>query len=98
MVYALGMIAIYIRVSSHSQTAASQRIDIQRWLDAHGYGMDQMHWFEDHETGRLLKRPAFEQLQQAIFSGEVKTVLAQPRHLTPIQNYVRGRCLLSRLT
>lgn len=69
------MIAIYIRVSSHSQTAESQRVDIQRWLDAHDYQVDQVVWFEDQETGRLLKRPAFEQLQQAIFRGEARTVV-----------------------
>ena len=69
------MIGIYIRVSSHSQTAQSQRVDIQRWLDAHNYGTDQVQWFEDQETGRSLKRPAFEQLQRAIFSGGVTTVV-----------------------
>jgi DNA invertase Pin-like site-specific DNA recombinase len=34
-----------------------------------------VQWFEDTETGRTLRRPAFEQLQQAIFSGSVKTVV-----------------------
>lgn len=69
------MIGIYIRISSPSQTVESQRLDIERWLDAHGYGTDQVRWFEDQETGRSLRRPAFEQLQQAIFSGQLRTVV-----------------------
>ncbi len=34
-----------------------------------------MQWFADTETGRTLKRPAFDRLQQAIFAGTVKTVV-----------------------
>lgn len=34
-----------------------------------------MHWFEDKETGKTLKRPAFDCLQKAIFDGKVKTVV-----------------------
>ena len=69
------MISVYIRVSSHSQTAESQRVDIRRWLDLHGYQADQVHWFEDQETGRSLQRPAFQQLQQAVFNGETTTIV-----------------------
>ena len=32
-------------------------------------------WFEDKETGATLKRSAFQRLQQAFFSGEVKTAV-----------------------
>ena len=34
-----------------------------------------MEWFEDKETGKTLKRPAFDRLQKAIFAGTVKTVV-----------------------
>ena len=34
-----------------------------------------MTWFEDKETGKTLKRPAFDKLQKAVFDGEVKTVI-----------------------
>ena len=32
-------------------------------------------WFEDKETGKTLKRPAFDRLQKAIFAGAVTTVV-----------------------
>ena len=32
-------------------------------------------WFEDTETGRSLKRPAFERLQKEIFAGKVEMVV-----------------------
>lgn len=31
--------------------------------------------FDDKETGKTLKHPAFGQLQEAVFNGEVKTVV-----------------------
>ena len=34
-----------------------------------------MQWFEDKESGKTLKRPAFDQLQTAIFEGSIKTVV-----------------------
>jgi len=34
-----------------------------------------VQWFEDTETGKTLRRPAFARLQQAIFAGTVKTVI-----------------------
>ena len=40
-----------------------------------GYDSDTVVWFEDKETGATLKRSAFQKLQQAVFSGEVKTVV-----------------------
>jgi DNA invertase Pin-like site-specific DNA recombinase len=34
-----------------------------------------VQWFVDKESGAMLKRPAFDQLQKAIFDGTVKTVI-----------------------
>jgi DNA invertase Pin-like site-specific DNA recombinase len=34
-----------------------------------------VQWFIDKESGATLKRPAFDQLQKAIFEGTVKTVV-----------------------
>lgn len=34
-----------------------------------------MRWFDDKETGRTLKRPGFAKMQEAIFMGEVDTVV-----------------------
>jgi hypothetical protein len=69
------MIACYCRVSSQGQKHDSQRAEIQRWLRRHGLRPSRVHCFEDTETGKTWRRPAFDHLQQAIFAGTVKTVI-----------------------
>jgi DNA invertase Pin-like site-specific DNA recombinase len=69
------VIACYCRVSSPRQKHDSQKAEIQRWLRHHGIRSSRVQWFEDTETGRTLKRPAFDRLQQAIFAGTVQTVV-----------------------
>jgi DNA invertase Pin-like site-specific DNA recombinase len=64
--------ACYVRISTASQNEASQRREIQRWLDGHGI---QAEWFIDKKSGDTLKRPAFERLQAAVFAGEVDTIV-----------------------
>lgn len=68
-------IAVYTRVSTQGQKSDSQRAEISAWLDAQGHSSDAVNWFEDKESGSTLKRPALDQLQAAIFSGQVKTVV-----------------------
>jgi DNA invertase Pin-like site-specific DNA recombinase len=64
--------ACYVRVSTASQNEESQRREIRRWLD----GRDiQAEWFLDKKSGDNLKRPAFEQLQAAVFAGEIDTIV-----------------------
>src|SRR5262245_29763358 len=69
------MIACYCRVSSPRQRQDSQKAEIQRWLRQHRIRARRVLWFEDTESGRTLRRPAFEQLQWAIFNGTVQTVV-----------------------
>lgn len=69
------MIACYCRVSSRHQRPDSQKAEIQRWLRQHRIHTHRVVWFEDTETGRSLKRPAFERLQSRIFTGEVELVV-----------------------
>ena len=69
------MIPCYCRVSSHRQRQDSQKAEIQRWLRHQRIRARRVTWFENTETGRTLRRPAFEQLQQAIFHGTVQTVV-----------------------
>jgi DNA invertase Pin-like site-specific DNA recombinase len=69
------MIACYCRVSSHRQRHDSQKAEITRWLQHHGISGTGVRWFEDTETGSTLQRPAFEQLQCALFAGTIKTVV-----------------------
>ncbi len=66
--------ATYIRVSTIGQNLDGQRLEIQRWID--GNGAQGVRWFVDHgATGKNLARPAFQQLQQAIFMGEIDCVV-----------------------
>lgn len=67
--------AAYIRISSSSQNPASQRAELQRWLDNHGYAPDCIQWFSDTETGAHTNRPALDALRKAIFAGEIETVI-----------------------
>jgi len=66
--------AVYLRVSSKSQTVASQRREIQAYLD--GHGIDDARWYVDEGvSGKDLKRPALQELNKAIFNGQVDTVV-----------------------
>ena len=65
--------ACYVRCSTSEQNPASQKREIQRWLD--GKGITNVTWFVDAKTGDNLDRPAFKRLQSAVFNGEVKTIV-----------------------
>jgi len=68
-------VAAYCRVSTSRQKPDSQVAEIKTWLDAHGFDEEHVQWFIDEQTGRTLKRRAFERLQADIFSGTIKTVI-----------------------
>ncbi|MBF0367724.1 MAG: recombinase family protein [Oligoflexia bacterium] len=69
------MYACYCRVSSSHQKNASQRAEIQGWLRRQGIRSSQTRWFEDKESGKTRRRPAFDSLQKAVFDGVVKTIV-----------------------
>ena len=69
------MIACYCRVSSRRQKTDSQKAELTRWLTSQRIELATVQWFEDIETGLTLRRPAFAQLQRAIFDGAVTTVV-----------------------
>jgi DNA invertase Pin-like site-specific DNA recombinase len=69
------VIACYCRVSSARQKTDSQKPEIRRWFQGNGIDLSSVEWFEDKETGRTLKRPAFDRLQKAIFAGGIRTVV-----------------------
>jgi DNA invertase Pin-like site-specific DNA recombinase len=66
-------IGVYVRVSTVGQNEAGQRKEIERWLA--GNGLSEVVWFVDRKTGDNLDRPGFEDLQKAIFNGEIDTVV-----------------------
>lgn len=69
------IVACYVRVSTVGQNEAGKRAEVQRWLDGNGIDPASVRWFVDQSTGDNMNRPAFEQLQAAIFAGEIGTVV-----------------------
>src|ERR1700722_3367221 len=68
--------ACYVRVSTVGQNEAGQRAAIEHWLAGNGIVPANVRWFVDKgKSGDSLKRPAFQQMQKAIFNGEVGTVV-----------------------
>ncbi len=68
-------VAAYIRVSSKDQKHDSQREAIAQWLEGNGIDPDRVAWYPDVESGRKMKRPAFDRLRADIFHGTIKTVV-----------------------
>jgi DNA invertase Pin-like site-specific DNA recombinase len=76
MTTATRQIACYVRVSDYDQNEASQRAEIERWLQGHGIDPASVTWYLDKgKSGDTMDSPAFAELQQAIFMGSVGTVL-----------------------
>ena len=70
-------VACYVRVSTVGQNEAGQRAEIERWLSGNGIAPTRVRWYVDKgKSGDSLKRPAFEQLQAAVFAGEVGTIVS----------------------
>lgn len=68
--------AVYLRCSSRTQDTEAQRSGLQRYLDGNGIRVDPSKWFEDHAvSGGTMDRPALNRLNEAIFNGEVDTVI-----------------------
>ena len=66
-------IAIYVRVSSKQQDAASQLPDLQRWADA--FGDRPVKSYRDTFTGKTMDRPGWSKLQRAIDVGRVDRIV-----------------------
>lgn len=65
-------VACYIRVSSHGQNEESQVNELTSYCRNHGY---EPVWYIDKATGTNLERPAFDEMQSALFNGDIKIVL-----------------------
>jgi DNA invertase Pin-like site-specific DNA recombinase len=65
--------AIYLRVSSRSQDAASQEPDLRRWAAAHKG--TPVRWYRDKFTGTTMDRPGFQKLLADVRLGKVDRVV-----------------------
>ena len=66
-------IAIYVRVSSKQQDAASQLPDLERWADA--FGDRPVKWYRDTFTGKTMDRPGWSKLQRDMDAGKVDRIV-----------------------
>jgi DNA invertase Pin-like site-specific DNA recombinase len=64
--------AIYLRVSSKDQKTASQRAELEAWIERQR--LTDVQWFEDLESATNWQREGFLRLQAAIFAGKITTV------------------------
>jgi DNA invertase Pin-like site-specific DNA recombinase len=67
-------IAVYVRVSSMGQDLRSQEPDLKIWVRAHGRGHD-VSWYHETFTGKTLKRPVMDRLEESIRAGKVGTLV-----------------------
>ena len=68
-------IGAYIRVSTSSQNLSSQAASIEKWLVNNGYDLESISWYTDKESGTHTDRKGFKLLEEAIFQGEIDTVV-----------------------
>ena len=68
-------VAVYVRVSTLDQKSGieSQEKALREYLANHG--IETATWYRDMITGATTDRPAFNELQKAIFNGKHKTVV-----------------------
>ncbi|MEO1322838.1 MAG: recombinase family protein [Pseudomonadota bacterium] len=65
--------AVYMRISDASQSTDTQEPDLKRWLA--GNGIDDAQWFKDTISGDTWERSALDDLNAAVFNGEVTTII-----------------------
>ncbi|QDV63047.1 recombinase family protein [Crateriforma conspicua] len=66
--------AIYVRISSSKQDAASQFPDLKRWEKANQDDLE-VRWFRDEFTGRTMKRPEWNELHELIQMRKVRNLV-----------------------
>ncbi|PHR93896.1 MAG: resolvase, partial [Blastopirellula sp.] len=70
------IVACYLRVSTKDQHLSNQRTELERWLLGNNIDLENVRWYEDDGySGDTLDRPAFLQLQEDIFNGEIDMVV-----------------------
>lgn len=66
--------AIYCRVSSRTQTEASQLPDLERWSQVQGNAAE-VDWYRDQYTGRTLDRPGWNKVWAGVLGGRYDRIV-----------------------
>lgn len=70
--------AVYLRVSTDTQTVDGQRHEISARLPQYGTDAESVLWFIDEaEDSRTLDRPALDKLRKAVAAGKISTIVIQ---------------------
>ena len=64
--------AFYIRVSTHDQSLASQREEMERWAKAFNV---EGEWYEDKFTGATMNRPGMDRLMRDLTHGKLEKIV-----------------------
>lgn len=67
-------IAVYERVSKRSQDTASQKPDLQRWIDAYSNG-EAVKVYRDKFTGKTMERKGWKQLEADLEAGKISKIV-----------------------
>ncbi len=65
-------IAIYVRVSTHSQDTRGQELELKKWASAQ---KGEVVWIRDKFTGTSIERPGLEKLLTQVRAGLIKKVV-----------------------
>lgn len=68
-------VACYVRVSTLDQDKGAQSQEKALTDYANNHNIENVRWYRDKISGKTLDRPAFNQLQEDIFKGEIDTVV-----------------------
>jgi DNA invertase Pin-like site-specific DNA recombinase len=64
--------AVYVRVSSRTQSLRSQEADLERWIEAQSIDA---RWYRDKATGTKMERPAMDRLLADVAAGKVRKII-----------------------
>ncbi len=64
--------AVYVRVSSRTQSLRSQEADLERWIEAQSIDA---RWYRDKATGTKMERPAMDELLADVAAGKVRRII-----------------------
>jgi len=65
-------VGVYLRISDKDQNIEGQRAEMETWLARNN--ITDAAWYVDIQTGKNLKRPDFQRLEQDIRRGKITTV------------------------
>jgi len=65
-------IAVYVRVSTHSQDTRGQELELKKWASAQ---KGEVVWIRDKFTGTSIERPGLEKLLTQVRAGLIKKVV-----------------------